>query len=330
MQASSASPRSGSPAITIAGETNLDLILYGLPDHLPLDREILGSAFEVTLGGSASILAHNLRALGASVRFISQVGNDEMGEIALRRLREIGLDDAHILRRTDVATGVTILLPRPHGRQILTYEGAMAKMTVANLDLEIIRQSRHFHLSSLFLQTGLHPGLPELFDTLRQSGLTISLDTNDDPEDAWSGVLQQLLPRIDLLLPNQDEILKIARRPTLELALDALAATVPLIVVKCGERGAVVQQGSKRIWVDPLSVQPRDTIGAGDSFNAGFLHAYLAGKDPAYAAAMGNITGALSTLRPGGTEAFRDPEFRDRFLKEHHFEEMESAIKSNS
>jgi sugar/nucleoside kinase (ribokinase family) len=85
-------------------------------------------------------------------------------------------------------------------------------------------------------------------------------------------------------------------------------------VVKCGRRGAVVQQGGQRTWVEPLIVEPVDTIGAGDSFNAGFLHAYLQGKSPTAAAAMGNVTGALSTLRAGGTEAFRDRALREDFL----------------
>jgi sugar/nucleoside kinase (ribokinase family) len=303
--------------ITIAGETNLDLILYGLPEQMPAERELLGSGFKVTLGGSSSILAHNLATLGTRVGFISQVGTDEMGEIALSRLGECGVDVSRITRRKDVGTGVTILLPHQRRRHILTYLGAMAEMTVADLDLAYLTSSRHFHLSSLFLQTGLQPGLAKLFDQLKQAGLTISLDTNDDPADRWGGVLDELLDKIDLLLPNEDEIMRITRKDTLEGALDALAQRVPLIVVKCGSRGAVVQEGNKRDWVDPIRVTPIDTIGAGDSFNAGFLSSYLSGEDALRAASMGNITGALSTLRSGGTEAYRDSELRITFLKEH-------------
>jgi sugar/nucleoside kinase (ribokinase family) len=303
--------------ITIAGETNLDLILYGLPEQMSTERELLGSGFKVTLGGSSSILAHNLAALGTRVGFISQVGRDEMGDIAIARLGESGVDLSHITSRERVGTGVTVLLPHGQRRHILTYLGVMAEMTVADLDLAYLTSSRHFHLSSLFLQTGLHHGLPQLFDTLKKAGLTLSLDTNDDPTDNWGGVLDQLLDRIDVLLPNEDEILRIARKPTLEESLDLLAPRVPLIVVKCGARGAVVQQGTRRDWVPPLRVEPIDTIGAGDSFNAGFLSFYLKGENPLRAAAMGNITGALSTLRSGGTEAYRDSAFRDGFLNQH-------------
>ncbi len=304
--------------ITIAGETNLDLILYGLPTQMPVERELLASGFEATLGGSSSILAHNLAILGTTVGFISEVGCDDLGEVALERLRESGVDLSHVTKRGDVGTGVTILLHHSDAesstRHILTYPGAMTKLTVAELNWEYLAASRHFHLSSLFLQTGLHAGLPELFRRLREAGLTVSLDTNDDPEDRWAGVLDELLDTIDILLPNEDEVLRIARRSTLDEALEALSARVPLIVVKCGRRGAVIQQGTHREVVAPQLVTPVDTIGAGDSFDAGFLHRYLLGDSPAECAAFGNLTGALSTQAPGGTEAFRDRGLRDSFL----------------
>jgi sugar/nucleoside kinase (ribokinase family) len=303
--------------ITIAGEINLDLILYGLPEDMPVERELLGSGFKATLGGSSSILAHNLAMLGTRVGFISQVGRDEMGEIALSRLAESGVDLSQVMHLDRVDTGVTLLLPHGQRRHILTYLGAMAEMTVTDLNLAYLTSAHHFHLSSLFLQTGLQPGLPGLFDQLKAAGMTISLDTNDDPSDTWGGVLDPLLDRIDVLLPNEDEMMRIAGKSTLEEALDAMAQRVPLIVVKCGSKGAVVQQGNKRHWVSPLSVEAVDTIGAGDSFNAGFLSSYLKGQDPLRAAAMGNAAGALSTLRPGGTESFRDSNLRGSFLKQH-------------
>ena len=107
------------------------------------------------------------------------------------------------------------------------------------------------------------------------------------PSDEWTGVLDTLLGSIDILLPNEDEIRRITGQPTLERALDVLAPRVPLIVVKCGSRGAVVQQGKRRDWIAPIPVEPIDTIGAGDSFNAGFLHAYLKGESALRSAAVG-------------------------------------------
>jgi len=306
--------------ISIAGEVNLDLILYGLEESIPVDREILASNFEMTLGSSSAILAHNLSVLGSGVGFVTRFGADEMGRIAMDRLAEGGVDTSRCVRgAADSKTGVTLVIPHGRSRRILTYPGVMFDLTVNDLDLDFLASAPHFHLSSLFLLRGLHAGLPSLFRELKRRGLTLSLDTNDDPDDRWDGVLQELLPYLDVFLPNDDEIRRIARRDSVEEALDLLSASVPLIAVKCGRQGALVQQGSRRFAVPAVSVDPIDTIGAGDSFNAGFLAAWLRGAPPEVCAYAGNVTGALSTQNPGGTEAFRDRAMRGTFLAEHRF-----------
>jgi sugar/nucleoside kinase (ribokinase family) len=305
--------------VTIAGEINLDLILYGLPQPMPVERELLANNFQATLGSSSAILAHNLAVLGANVGFITRVGADDLGKIALDRLAASGVDISRTVYDPKHATGVTVLLHHGKERHILTYPGTMSEMTVRDLDMAYLKSSRHFHLSSLYLQTGLAPGLPQLFRELKRAGLTISLDTNDDPEDKWGGVLDELLGLIDVLLPNEAEACRIAKRDTLEESLSVLSKRVPCIVVKRGPQGALVQAGATRVAAPPVNVTPVDTIGAGDSFNAGFLFAWLRGLSLETCALAGNITGALSTLRPGGTEAFRDRELMTAFLKQHNF-----------
>jgi sugar/nucleoside kinase (ribokinase family) len=306
--------------VSIVGEINLDLILYGLAESIPVEREILATNFQMTLGGSSSIVAHNLATLGAKVSFSTRVGNDELGRIALDRLAESGADLSRVVYAKDsTSTGVTVLLHHGDRRRILTYPGTMSGMTRADLDFDYLASARHFHLSSLFLQRALAPDLPALFRDLKRAGLTISLDTNDDPDDLWGGVLDELLDHIDLLLPNEDEVCRIARYDNVEEALKALSHRVPCIAAKCGSSGALVQIGDKLSRIAPITVDPIDTIGAGDSFDAGFLYAYLRGLDPVECAAAGNVTGALSTLRTGGTEAFRDTQLRERFLRENNF-----------
>ena len=95
--------------VTIAGELNLDLILYGLPDQLPPERELLADRMMLTLGSSSAIAAHNLAALGSKVGFQSLIGDDSLGKIALERLAEGGVDVSKV-RRTHgpTTTGITI------------------------------------------------------------------------------------------------------------------------------------------------------------------------------------------------------------------------------
>ena len=305
--------------VTIAGEINLDLILYGLPASMPVERELLASDFQATLGSSSAILAHNLAALGARVGFITLAGRDSLGKIALQRLEESSVDVSRTAFSSHRSTGITVLLHHGAERHIFTYPGTMSEMTSEDLDFDYLSSSRHFHVSSLFLQTGLAPGLPDLFRRLKKAGLTLSLDTNDDPSGEWGGVLDELLDLIDVLLPNEAELCRIARRDNLDGALAALSERVPWVAVKRGAQGALVQKGKERFAVPPVSVTPVDTIGAGDSFNAGFLFAWLKGLPPEACGHAGNITGALSTLAPGGTEAYRDKSLVSRFLSEHGF-----------
>jgi sugar/nucleoside kinase (ribokinase family) len=269
----------------------------------------------MTLGSSSAILAHNLAALGMRVGFITRLGDDPLGEIALQRLVERGVDVTRVKRvRGGPSTGVTVLLHHGGKRHILTYPGTMFEMDANDIDLDYLASARHFHLSSLFLHKALQPALPGIFRKLKAAGLTLSLDTNDDPDDRWDSGLEELLGLVNIFLPNEDEACRITGKADAETAIGVLAARVPIVAIKCGKQGALVQAGQERWRLPAESVAPVDTIGAGDSFNAGFLCAYLKGKPPDECAAFGNRTAALSTLRSGGTESFRDLELFREFL----------------
>ncbi len=252
--------------ITIAGEINLDLILYGLPADLPLEQELLADGLELTLGSSSAITAHNLAALG------SRVGS---------------------------------------------YPGCMAEMSLAHLDLEYLKSATHFHLSSYFLHRALVPQIPHLLRELKNSGLRISLDTNDDPHDRWNDGIQDALEHVDVLMPNEREVCKLARTEKVEDAVHKLLERVPLIVLKRGVKGATAFTKTEEVPVSAFPVEVVDPVGAGDSFNAGFLHKYVQGKPLAECLAYGNLAAACSTTKPGGTEAFRDATYWRSFFASH-------------
>ena len=305
--------------LAIAGELNMDLILYGLPLEMPTERDLLGTGFTTTLGSSSAIVAHNAATLGLRVRFATVVGDDDFGRMALSRLNQVGVDTSSAVVSASATTGVTILLPHGPVRHSLTYLGSIAELSIHQLNLEGLAQARHFHLSSLYLQTALQPGIVELFRFLKSAGLTISVDTNDDPQNMWGFPLQQILPFVDLFLPNEGELCRMAGGCDLDTALQRMGEKVPIIVVKRGRHGCRVKDHQQMFDVPGVTVVPTDTIGAGDSFDAGFLCAWLNGLDLATCARAGNITGALSTQSTGGTEAFRDASLRESFLREHRY-----------
>ncbi len=304
--------------ISIVGEINLDLILYGLPASMPMERELLADGMALTLGSSSAILAHNLAVLGTKVGFITKIGSDALGRIALDRLAESGVDLSRVAQaRAGVLTGLTVLLPHAAERHILTYPGAMFDLAFDDLDVDYLLSARHFHVSSLFLHRGLREQIPELFQRAKAAGLSTSLDTNDDPDDRWDGGLPGLLQYVDILLPNQREALKISGKTDLDAAISWLKDRVPTVVVKLGEEGAIGIAKEERITAAAVAVKVVDPVGAGDSFDAGFLHQHLRGADLAECLRFANLMGAFSTLRPGGTEAFRNPQALADFVRSH-------------
>jgi|SRR5580704_5850813 sugar/nucleoside kinase (ribokinase family) len=304
--------------VTIAGELNLDLILYGLPEELPPERELLADRMMLTLGGSSAILAHNLAALGSRVGFQSRIGDDDLGEAALQPLQQSGVDVSGVRRVPGpVKTGLTVILQRAAWRNMVTYSGTIAELTWDDLDLGYLADSRHFHVSSFYLQGALRPRVPELFRKMKEAGLSTSLDTNDDPDDGWAGGLEEALRYVDVFLPNEREVQKAAGVTDVEAAVRKLAKLVPLVVVKLGREGAMAQRGTERFVSPAVRVEAVDAVGAGDSFDAGFLHQYVRGADLLTCLVAGNLAGAFSTTRSGGTEAFRDATYRAQFFKEH-------------
>ncbi len=304
--------------VTVVGELNLDLILYGLPQEIAPEREYLANRLTLTLGSSSAIFAHNVSILGNRAGFISRIGDDPLGQISLERLASVGVDVSKVRRVAGpTTTGLSVILPNSSQRRILTYPGTMFEMSFEDLKLDYLTAARHFHLSSFFLHRALRPRVAELFKKLKVSGLTISLDTNDDPEDRWDGNLSEVLRYVDVFFPNDREAKKIAGVDDLDAATEKLAQLVPIVVVKMGANGARARRGKEQIASPPVDVEVVDPVGAGDSFNAGFIHQYLRGADLRTCLDFGNLAGGFSTTRPGGTEAFRDRKYYEQFFREH-------------
>jgi sugar/nucleoside kinase (ribokinase family) len=224
------------------------------------------------------------------------------------------VDLSRVVRtRTGTSTGITLLLPHGKERHILTYPGTMFELRYSDLDLDYLKSARHFHLSSLYLHLGLLPDVPRLFREMKAAGLTTSLDTNDDPDDRWTG-LDELFPYVDIFLPNQREACQIAGTDDVQDAIERLSHRVPTLVVKLGPQGALLRQGTHQIKADGKTVDVVDTVGAGDSFDSGFLHKFVHGSQLEECLQFANRTAAYSTTKAGGVEAFRDSERLQAFL----------------
>ena len=303
--------------VSVVGELNLDIIFYGLPEKLELEREHLAKDLSITLGSSSAIFAHNLSCLGNRVGFSSCIGGDPLGEICLKRLGEGNVDSTRVRKLSGKTTGLTAILPQRKERYILTYPGTMYDLTIGDLDLSYILGAKHLHISSYFLHKGLRPAMVDLFRKAKEAGLTTSLDTNDDPENRWSSDIQLVFKYVDILLPNENEACKLTGLADASQAAELLSKKVPLVVVKRGPLGAFARRGAEKFEGFPPHVTPVDVVGAGDSFDAGFIHQFIRGASVVDSLKFGNVVGALSVTRAGGTEAFRDAAHRQEFLRKH-------------
>jgi sugar/nucleoside kinase (ribokinase family) len=290
--------------ILVAGEINPDLILSGdvTPEFGQVEK-LVDSAV-LTIGSSSAIFACGAARLGLKVAFVGLCGEDIFGRFMLNELSRRGVDVSGVMVDPAQQTGLSVILNRgvQGGRAILTHLGAISRLKAEQVSDRLLQKSRHLHVASYFLQTALQPGLPELFQRAHKLGLTVSLDTNWDPSGEWRG-FDELLSQTDAFLPNQNEALAISDATSLEAALHFLGQRSRVVTIKCGEEGALACQGDEIARVPALPVQVVDTVGAGDSFDAGFLYGWLNGWSLDKSLALAAACGSLSTRAAGGTSA---------------------------
>jgi sugar/nucleoside kinase (ribokinase family) len=267
----------------------VDLILTGR-DVTPEfgQREKLIDDYMVELGGSCNLFACQCAKLGLRTAVVGRVGDDGFGELILQRLEEAGVDTRYVIVDKTLKTGLGVALCPPGDRAILTYLGTINAVYPEDVTDALLASTRHIHHGSFYLHTHLLPVMAEVFRRAQGLGVTTSLDTNWDPQDRWEGDLDQVLPHTDIFMPNDQEALRIYRSLAgqeprndegglVMAARDFLNRGVRYVAIKAGEQGASIYS---RDQVQYGKVQPAtggDSIGAGDSFDAGFLAGWLRG-----------------------------------------------------
>ena len=287
--------------ILVAGEINPDLILSGnvLPEFGQVEK--LVDSATLTIGSSSVIFACGAARLGLKVVFMGVCGEDVFGRFMLDEMQKHQIDVNNIIPRADGQTGLSVILNQDSDRAILTHPGLIPALQASDISDGLLQQTRHLHVASYFLQTNLQPDLPNLFRRAHSFGLTTSLDTNYDPSEQWLG-FDELLSVTDIFLPNKTEALSITKLTDIESAARQLANKSKLVAIKLGAHGALACQDQLIAHSDSIPVDVVDTVGAGDSFDAGFVYAYLQHWDLQKSLRLACVCGALSTQRAGGTD----------------------------
>jgi sugar/nucleoside kinase (ribokinase family) len=300
--------------ILVAGEINPDLILSG--DVVPAfdQTEKLADSAVLTIGSSSAIFACGAARLGLKVAFIGVCGDDLFGRFMLNEMQRRGVDVSQVIVRQDEQTGLSVILNRGTDRAILTHTGLITALRASDIPEALLREARHLHVASYFLQTGLQPDLPDLFRRARAFGLTTSLDTNYDPSESWIG-FDELLSVTNVLLPNEREALSLSKESDVYAAAGSLGSKVETVGIKLGSDGALGVHRSEKSRVASIPVNVVDTVGAGDSFDSGFLYGYLSGWSLERSLQLGCVCGGLSTQRAGGTDGQPTLDQAQAFLK---------------
>lgn len=303
--------------VLVPGELNIDLILDKLDQFPVIGKEIMAGDMVYTLGSSSAIFASNLSTLGVSVNYCGCIGNDSFGDKIIKDLAAKNVNTSNIIRSKTSGTGITVAFNFNQNRAMVTYPGAMNELKQNDISDDMLMQAQHLHVSSVFLQPALKPGLIDLFKRAKDFGLTTSLDPQWDPAEKWDCDWKNLLPLVDVFLPNIEELKNITQKTNLNDAVAAIKDNANILVVKNSTEGATV------FYKDEITEQPAfinhdfaDAIGAGDSFNAGFISRFIQKKSLKECAQLGAVCGALNTTQKGGTTAFADLSTVKKIAKE--------------
>jgi sugar/nucleoside kinase (ribokinase family) len=267
----------------------------------------------MVLGSASAICAMGLARLGTPVTFFGKVGDDPTGHFCLDAMRERGIDLDSVVLDPALKTGVTVAITSPADRALVSYLGSIAALREADVPRALLERADHVHVSSYYLQEALRPGVATLLRDAREAGRTTSLDPGFDPSERWEPDLRETLAHVDVFFPNEVELRALSGRDDPEEAVRALqqgktkvaakerrAAT--RVIAKLGAQGALALDGDGRVVrAAAPKVAVSDTTGAGDSFNAGFLHAWLGGEPLVDCLRLGVACGSLSTRGLGGT-----------------------------
>ena len=169
------------------------------------------------------------------------------------------------------------------------------------------------------MQSALKRDFSRIFEAAESGGVTLSMDTQWDPKEEWDFDCAAILPHVDVFMPNETELKAITRTDDLSGAISRIRPYLRQVaVIKCGSRGSLLVKKDGEVSEMPsfLNSHVVDSIGAGDSFNAGFIYGYVKGMSLTECQRLGNLTGAVNTTAAGGTGAFTSREAVIRTARE--------------
>jgi 2-dehydro-3-deoxygluconokinase len=251
--------------------------------------------------------------LGSNCGFITKIGDDAFGSFLLKRLRTEKIDVSHAISAPGGFNGIYFISQLPDGqREFIYYRKGSAASTITPKDLDqtYIQSAKVLHTSGIsqaISETALAT-VEEAIHIAKKHNVRVSFDPNYRPK-LWSKekaieTYERVLPYVDIVFPDETYGELIDRREPEEILRYFERFRIPIIALKLGKRGTLVEEqgkGAKSYGV--LNVKAKDTTGAGDAFNGGFLHAICENLSVEDAALIGTITANLKITGRGAVES---------------------------
>jgi sugar/nucleoside kinase (ribokinase family) len=307
--------------VVTVGDANPDIIFTGLTNMPRAEQDTLASGLEVVLGGQTATISRAMTHLGLEVAFVGRVGDDYYGRWAVQQLQADGVNTSGMVIDPGLRTGATVVLSTGAERAFATYIGSIAEVRRSDITEEILSAADHLHVGSYFLQRRLHPDMLNLLQEAKRRGLTTSVDPGWDNFLEWDAGIMEVLPLVDVFLPNLVEAQQITGAGAAEAALDVLARQGNIVVVKMGGEGCLVRHRDSGFHAPGFQVDVVDVTSAGDIFNAGFLYGFLAGWELERAARFANACGAIAVSQVGSAGIISGVAQVEEFITCHAFGE---------
>jgi sugar/nucleoside kinase (ribokinase family) len=317
MMSASAGPRAD---VVCAGVVVADHLCTPI-DHVPAAGELVAvEELLLNIGGCASNAAVDLAKLGVPAAICGKVGDDAFGRFVAETLVAHGVDVSALGVDPRRATSQTLIINvRGQDRRFIHSFGANSGLSAADLDRALDPPPRVLYVGGYLILSGLKAeALAERFARVRARGTLTMLDIATPGPGDYLRHLRPLLPHTDVFLPNADEAaLVLGEHDPVRQAEAFRALGARRVVITQGEKGAVVVSEELRVRLGTFPVECVDASGGGDAFDAGYITAWLEGRDELGCLTFASALGASCVRAVGTTAGVFTKGEAERFLKEH-------------
>lgn len=259
---------------------DLDFVNFPFEDGIYAHREAVGHEYKIEIGGSAFNFAKISASLGQKVLFVGQLGADAMSDLVENLVKQSTVE-THFIKSENSQTNLAVHYVHENGDSIMTSAGsanqnfsydALEKVLKENLP-----KTKYLYLGGSFKLKNLLHFYPQIIKEAKANNVKIVLDHGRVTNMVFENdkeIIKSIIKDVDIYLPSKDEFLDLWGFSSLYEGLEFFAKEIGnTLVVKDSHNGSHTQINDDKINVAPPNVKPINTIGAGDSFNAGFIKA---------------------------------------------------------